>query len=180
MGSLWGKECVQDDSVTVIVPVFEWVKCFDGINRTMQQSWRGESVQSHVITQAGVSYRTVAKESDVNKSPTSYPVKSQGLKPPNVPCILCQENHVLFVCETFKSMSPKEKHDLAVQWSTDCVSIAWSWDMDVLIVKDSPSALSKIVTETTQRFPTMLNRQMAFPRQKPKTLTRSLLVRTRL
>ena len=53
MGSLWGKECVQDDSATVIVPVFEWVKCFDVINRTMQQSWRGESVQSHVITQAG-------------------------------------------------------------------------------------------------------------------------------
>ena len=52
MGSLWGKECVQDDSATVIVPVFEWVKCFDVINRTMQQSWRGESVQSHVITQA--------------------------------------------------------------------------------------------------------------------------------
>ena len=53
MGSLWGKECVQDDPATVIVPVFEWVKCFDVINRTMQQSWRGESVQSHVITQAG-------------------------------------------------------------------------------------------------------------------------------
>ena len=52
MGSLWGKECVQDDSATVIVLVFEWVKCFDVINRTMQQSWRGESVQSHVITQA--------------------------------------------------------------------------------------------------------------------------------
>ena len=56
MGSLWGKECVQDDSATVIVPVFEWVKCFDVINRTMQQSWRGESVQSHVITQADISH----------------------------------------------------------------------------------------------------------------------------
>ena len=31
MGSLWGNECVQDDSATVIVPVFESVGCFDVI-----------------------------------------------------------------------------------------------------------------------------------------------------
>ena len=53
MGSLWGNECVQDDSATVTAPAFEWVGCFDVTNKTMQQSWRGESVQSHVITQAG-------------------------------------------------------------------------------------------------------------------------------
>ena len=52
MGSLWGNECVQDNSATVTVPVFEWVGCFDVINKTMLQSGRGESVQSHVITQA--------------------------------------------------------------------------------------------------------------------------------
>ena len=62
-----------------------------------------------------VSYHTVARESDIKKSSTSYPVKSQGLKSSDVPCILCQENHVLFVCETFKSMSPKERQDLAVK-----------------------------------------------------------------
>ena len=38
---------------TGILPVFEWVWCFDVIKKTMQQSWRCESVQSQVITQAG-------------------------------------------------------------------------------------------------------------------------------
>ena len=54
IGSLWGNECVQDDSATFIIgiPVFEWVECFDVINTAMQQCWKGESVQSHVITQA--------------------------------------------------------------------------------------------------------------------------------
>ena len=51
MGSLWGKEYVQDDPAIVIVPMFEWVGCFDVINKTIYTTVL-ESVQSHVITPA--------------------------------------------------------------------------------------------------------------------------------
>ena len=50
----WG-HCGETSAykTTGILPVFEWVWYFDVINKTMQQSWRYASVQSHVITQAG-------------------------------------------------------------------------------------------------------------------------------
>ena len=50
-GSLWGNQCVQDDSATVIYPCLN-ERCCDVITKPMKQSWRGDSVQSHVITKA--------------------------------------------------------------------------------------------------------------------------------
>ena len=49
MGSLLGNQCVQDDSATVIAPVFESVGWFAVIIKTMYQSWRVRT-KSHDYT----------------------------------------------------------------------------------------------------------------------------------
>ena len=37
-GVIVGKRVREDDSVTVIVPIFDWVGCFDVIDKILQQA----------------------------------------------------------------------------------------------------------------------------------------------